>query len=349
MSEVNNCQKNLLNFLNNNPSERYPVWFLRQAGRYLPEYQKIRSNMSFIELCNHPQKAAEVTLMPLKRFDLDAAIVFSDILILPQALGINLSFAKDHGPRLSPTVGIDTDLESLDLSSLEKKFSPLSETLQIVSEKLDPHVSLIGFAGAPFTLASYMIEGMTSKNFITTKSIAFSHPSFFTKLLNILSAGIKKLLTIQKNAGADILMLFDSWAGSLHPSDYQKIVVPIMKPLLKELRAELNCPVIYYPGQNPNNLESVSELSLGVLAVDWRFCLKKLNTLFKHCFVQGNLDPASLFASKDFIRDKVSEILSISNEYFPNRHIFNVGHGLLPQTPISSLCTVVETIRGFRT
>jgi uroporphyrinogen decarboxylase len=327
-------------------SDRLPIWFLRQAGRYLPEYQKLRQQIDFVDLCKNPKKAAEVTLMPLQRFDLDAAIIFSDILILPEALGQHLSFGKGHGPCLSPTVSLASDLLKMEKVSVTQKLDYLAQALVQTKLKLPKHVTLIGFAGAPFTLASYMIEGGSSKNFLTTKKFAFNNKDFFKKLLDILSEKIADLLYLQAQAGAEVLMLFDSWAGCLHPSDYQEYVLPAVKNLLTKFKEKSKKPVIYYPGSNPYTLSKCTDLGVNVVAVDWRFDLEHSWSLFdKGQCVQGNLDPQSLFAPKDNLQDKIHNILNIAKN---KKFIFNVGHGLLPQTPIESLQHTIKVIRSFK-
>ena len=189
---------------------------------------------------------------------------------------------------------------------------------------------------------------LTSKNFIHTKQLAFSKPKFFAQLMEIIYLGVKKLLTLQKQAGADILMLFDSWAGSLHPQDYKQFVLPSLKRLVGELKQELACPIIYYPGQNPQFLEIIKEAELDVVAVDWRSSLVECKDKLQNVCVQGNFDPTYLLAEDEFIKEKVLNLLDLGEKFFPKKHIFNVGHGLLPQTPISSLSTVVETIRSYK-
>ena len=205
--------KPIINALLGKASKRYPVWFLRQAGRYLPEYQAIRAQMDFLTLCKNPEKAAEVTLQPLKRFDLDAAIIFSDILIPAVAMGQSLEFAKDHGPILSPTVKSLDDVKKLDSTDIANKCSYLGEALSIVKQNLKEQQTLIGFAGAPFTVASYMVEGGSSKNFHRLKLMAFQQEETLRALLEKISEASYQYLKMQVEAGAEVLMLFDSWAS----------------------------------------------------------------------------------------------------------------------------------------
>ncbi len=341
----------LLNAIEGKESSRYPVWFLRQAGRYLPEYRALKEKYSFLEMCQNPKIAAEVTLQPLARFDLDAAIIFADILLPLVPLGQTLNFKKDHGPLLIPPIRTEEDFENFisKTPSLED-LNYVGEALNLVRAKLPKEKSLIGFAGAPFTVATYMIEGSGTKNFHHTKRMLFGDPSLFHKIMSLLCESTKTYLKMQAEAGADLLMLFDSWASAVSPMDYKKHILPYIKELKTEVES-FGKKLIYYPGQNPQNASFITKRHCDVLHLDWHI---DLNLFFNKedqgegLSYQGNLDPQILFAKEEDIRKQTREILYFFKEKYPKRHIFNVGHGLIPEIPISSLEKVIDEIRLFR-
>lgn len=342
----------LLNAIEGKEDSRYPVWFLRQAGRYLPEYRKLREGRSFIELCQNPKLAAEVTLQPLERFDLDAAIIFADILLLLMPLGQDLSFKKDHGPVLSPPIRSKEDFKNF----INKKASIadlgyVAEAISIVRNKLPKEKSVIGFAGAPFTVASYMIEGGGSKNFHHTKKLLFSSPDTFHDIMSLLTESTCEYLKMQSDAGADLLMLFDSWAGALTPTDYKKHILPHMRKL-REFTRRIGKKLIYYPGSNPQNASFIDTDICDVLHLDWHIDLEKFfsenKSLDHNLSFQGNLDPQALFADEKTIRERTKKILEFFEKKAPSKHIFNIGHGLIPETPIESLKIVIDEIRSYK-
>ena len=337
----------LLNAIEGKEDSRQAVWFLRQAGRYLPEYRKLRENYSFLDMCSNPKLAAEVTLQPLERFDLDAAIIFADILLLLMPLGQDLSFKKDHGPVLRPAIRTKNDFKNfLNLSPSLESLNYVGEAVSMVRNTIPKDKSVIGFAGAPFTVASYMIEGSGSKNFHHTKKILFSDPSLFKEIMLLLTENTAKYLKKQIDGGADVIMLFDSWAGALAPRDYQEHILPHVQTL-KSFVSFHGKKLIYYSGSNPQNASLVDESHCDVLHLDWRI---DLDMFFKErnsslCY-QGNLDPQALFLEEAPLRRKVRNLLNFFKEKAPNKHIFNVGHGLIPQTPIRSLEIVLDEIRS---
>jgi uroporphyrinogen decarboxylase len=347
---ANNNQP-LLHAINGTTSSRYPVWFLRQAGRYLPEYRELKKKHSFLDLCHDPKKAAEITLQPLRRFDLDAAIIFSDILTPLIAAGQHLSFKQNHGPVITPTISSKKDLLALNLDNISQKLSYVGEALSIVKKELPSEKTLIGFAGSAFTVASYMIQGQSDKTFSEVKKMAFNDPSLLTEILYFINKLTKEYLSMQVSAGADVIMLFDSWAGCLPPHYYQKLIVPPLSSLLKELK-KLKVPIIYYPGNNPELLKELDISSIDVVAVDWHssfsHAITELKEKKKNITIQGNLDPLLLHANEETVRKNVRAILQTAQENIPNRHIFNVGHGLLPSTPIESIHWAIDEIRNFQ-
>lgn len=331
-------------------TDRHPIWFLRQAGRYLPEYQQIRQKLSFVELCQSPTLAAEVTLQPLRRFDLDAAIIFSDILILPTILGFQLKFDAGHGPILNPTVRSPQQVAQIKLPSHVNDLHYVGEALSIVKPKLADYQTLIGFAGAPFTVASYLIEGKGSKTFTEVKRLAFNHPTAFVELQSKIAQMTFDYLVMQQQAGAEVFMLFDSWASHFSGKDYRELIFPVVSQLIDKLESH-GLPTIYYPGQGVHTLYHLQDIKTRCLAIDWRTSLtqaeKILSPLGLHKTLQGNFDPQYLLGPQEFIRTKAHSILQeVDQLQVP--HIFNVGHGLLPHTPIDALSYLIQCIRDYQ-
>lgn len=330
-------------------SSRYPIWFLRQAGRYLPEYRQLREQHDFLELCMQPHLAAEITMQPLKRFDLDGAIVFSDILIPAVALGQKLTFEKDHGPILSDTVTSSKDLTKLRSRTCHQYWNFVGEAISLVKSRLAPHQTMIGFAGAPFTLGTYMIEGGGSKSLLATKKFAFCDREGFKSFLSLLSEITTNYLQMQIDAGAEVLMLFDSWAHQISSEDYRELALPAVKSIVEKISPQV--PLIYYPGQSGDRLYDLEGLEKVVIAVDWRVPLIRaqhiLSTQNLRPIIQGNLDPVVLNGNEDFVRERVRAILTEAKHAELKGHIFNVGHGLLPSTPISALHWVIDELRQW--
>lgn len=337
--------KKIINVIQNKKYEKNPpVWIMRQAGRYLPEYREIRSNVkNFLELCYTPKLAAEVTLQPIRRFKMDAAIIFSDILVIPDALGVKVEFVKNEGPKLG-----EFDLNKLKINNIESHLKPVFEALEIVKSNLDEDTALIGFSGCPWTLACYMIEKGGSKNFEKTRQLALQNPQYFSHLIEILTNSIIQYLSLQIKAGADIVKIFDSWAGILPPFELRKWVIEPSKKIaaeLKKLHPEI--PIICFPrGIGANYLEFCQEVKCDVVALDQnieRTWVKNNLQQDLGMVVQGNLDNLLLaFGSKSEIEKEVLDIL----QKFANKpFIFNLGHGILPQTPIENLELVLNLVR----
>lgn len=323
--------------------ESPPIWIMRQAGRYLPEYREVRSNVkNFLELCYSPKLASEVTLQPIRRFDFDAAIIFSDILVIPDALGVKVEFVKNEGPKLGKF-----ELSQLKTNRIASHLNPVFEALALTKSKLDPSKALIGFSGAPWTLACYMIEGGGSKNFELTRQTAIQNEDFFSQLIKILTQSVTEYLSLQIKAGADCVKLFDSWAGVLPSQQLQKWVIEPTKKIVTEIKKlHPEIPVICFPRGIGMNYETFSRsvMSHG-LAIDQtiekNWAKKNLGQV-----LQGNLDNFLLaFGTKKQIEKEVLEILEIfRNQPF----IFNLGHGILPETPIENVELVVKLIKQKR-
>lgn len=326
-----------------------PIWIMRQAGRYLPEYREIRSDVkSFLDLCYNPKLASKVTLQPIERFGLDAAIIFSDILVIPDALGVNVEFVKGEGPKLEKTL-TEADLNKLDISKIESHLNPVFETLELVKSKLDNSTALIGFSGSPWTLACYMIEGGGSKNFESVKRSAIENEEFFSKLIEILTQSIIQYLSLKIKAGANVIKLFDSWASVLPSHQLQKWVIEPTKKIITELKKiHPEVPIIAFPrGIGVNYLDFAKEVNCDGLAIDQtldkNWAKKNLQQDLGKV-VQGNLDNILLaFGSKDEIKKEVLDIL----ETFEGKpFIFNLGHGILPPTPIENVELVVDLVKN---
>lgn len=329
--------------------ERVPVWFLRQAGRYLPEYMEVRRKVEFVELCRSPALASEVTLQPLRRYDVDAAIIFSDILIPCTAMGQTLSFDRGHGPELSNTVRSAADLKRLFRAHAERDLGYVGQAIVETKKGLRPDQTMIGFAGAPFTVASYMIEGGGSKTFTEVKKLRFAEPETFRGLLDLLVEVTVDYLLMQVKAGADCLMLFDTWANQLTSIDYRDYIFPAVNRVIEEVKARWDGPIIYYPGQSLELLFELNGFRGDVLAIDWRSRLPRavalLENLGLNVSVQGNLDPQSLLAPEEVLRQQVRGILEAGAQ--ARGHIFNVGHGLQPHTPPAAVTVAIDEVRRY--
>ncbi len=342
-------KKTLVEVAQGRRTDRIPVWFLRQAGRYLPEYMAIRKNLEFVELCQNPKLAAEVTLQPLRRYDVDASIIFSDILIPCTAMGQTLTFDKGHGPQLTqPVRGADT-LKRLVKPDAERDLGYVGQAIVETKKHMRPDQTMIGFAGAPFTVASYMIEGAGSKNFTEVKKLRLQEPETFRGLLQLLTETTVDYLLMQVKAGADCLMLFDTWANQLTCADYRDFIFPAVNEVIAQVKAHWDGPIIYYPGQSLELIFELAGFRGDVLAIDWRSRLPRAIALIENLglnlAVQGNLDPQSLLAPEAVLRQQVRDILEAGTK--AKGHIFNVGHGLQPHTPPDAVTKVIEEVRAF--
>lgn len=330
-------------------TERTPIWFLRQAGRYLPEYRAIRKDIDFVSLCKNPKLAAEVTLQPLRRYDIDAAIIFSDILIPCIGMGQQLTFDAGHGPVLETPVRSAQDLFKLRHPNVEKELGFVGDAIVETKKGLRPDQTMIGFAGAPFTVASYMIEGSGSKTFTEVKKLRYTQPQVFEELMELIGAVTIEYLLMQVKAGADTLMLFDTWANQMTAEDYRDLVFPHMNKVVNGVKDRWDGPVIYYPGQSMEWLFELNGFKGDVLAIDWRSRMARsiamIENLGLNVSVQGNLDPQCFLAPESLLRRNVRSILEAGQK--ARGHIFNVGHGLLPHTPPEALLIAIDEVRAF--
>ena len=323
------------------PTAVTPIWMMRQAGRFMPEYRAVRSRLSFLELCKHPEAAAEVTLQPVTRLGVDAAILFADILLLLEPLGLGLRFAAGDGPVIDRPIRSPADVERLPEVDAADRLAYVLETVRLVKRELAGRVPLIGFAGAPFTLASYAIEGGGSRNYLRTKGLMYAEPVVWHGLMERLATLVADYLNGQVAAGADAAQVFDSWVGQLAPDDYRAFVLPHMQTLFRRLTPGV--PVIHFGTGTAGILELMREAGGDVIGLDWRIPLADgwRRVGFDRA-VQGNLDPAALLAPPSVIREKVREILAQAAAR-PG-HVFNLGHGILPETPVDHARLVVDLV-----
>lgn len=322
-----------------------PVWIMRQAGRYLPQYQAVRSQIDFLTLCKTPELAAKVTLQPVEVLGVDAAILFSDILIPVEAMGMRLSFSDKQGPLLSEPIRTKSAVERLIVPDTEEDMPYTIETIKILRRELEQKVPLIGFSGAPFTLATYMIEGGTSKNFFHTKKMMFQHNGVFSYLMEKLTEMVISYLTAQIKAGAQAVQLFDTWAGVLTPIDYKNLILPYIKKINSELKKQ-GVPIIYFVNNCAGILKEVKKSGADVIGVDWRIDFgDAIKRLGKKMVVQGNLDPCALFLSQEDLEERIKDILWKGEA--AKGHIFNLGHGILPETPVENVIAMVEAVHRY--
>jgi uroporphyrinogen decarboxylase len=326
------------------PVDTTPVWFMRQAGRYMPEYRAIREKYSLLEICYQPELAAEVTLQPVRAFGVDAAILFADILLPAIPLGVGLEFVKGEGPVLQNPVRTLEDVRALKPVEAESDLGYVMEAIRILRRELKD-TPLIGFCGAPFTVASYIIEGGSSREFLKTKTMMYSAPEALHALMEKLSVVFSDYLTAQIRAGAQAVQVFDSWVGALSPSDYETFVLPYSQKLLQAAQA-MNVPVIHF-GTNTTTLLPLMKRAGGdVIGLDWRIPLDDGWALLgDDVAVQGNLDPITLFAPLPELKARVHDVLRRANGR-PG-HIFNLGHGILQHTPVDNVKAVVEMVHEF--
>ena len=325
------------------PVEATPVWFLRQAGRYMPEYQAVRKHHTLLEICRTPALAAEVTLQPIERLDVDAAILFADILLPLDALGVGLEFVHGDGPTIRRPVREAADVGRLRDVDVATDLGYVGESVRAIVRALAGRVPLIGFAGAPFTVASYLIEGGSSRSFARTKRFMYAEPEAWNDLLSRLARLTLEYLRLQIAAGADAVQLFDSWVGMLSPSDYRRYVQPHSRAVLEPLAAA-GVPVIHFGTQTGAILTDLRDAGATVVGVDWRVGLAEAwAAVGPGVAVQGNLDPVLFLAPWDVLAREARTILrSVSGR---RGHVFNVGHGILPETPVRAVADLVRLVR----
>ena len=324
---------------------RTPVWFMRQAGRSLPEYRKVREGIPMLDSCFMPELLAEITLQPVRRHDVDAAILFSDIVVPLKAAGVDVEIVPGRGPVMGEAVRSRSDVEKLPL--LDDEVAAVADGIRLILDELSDTQALIGFVGAPFTLASYLIEGGPSKNHEKTKAMMHAEPEIWHALMRRLVPTINAFLRTQVEAGIDAMQLFDSWAGFLTEADYREFVLPYSVEIFESVAGEI--PRIHFGVSTGELLGAMSEAGSEVMGVDWRVPLDTAATRFASPRVlQGNLDPAMLFAGTDVVRSEVARIKAEAARAIAagdaTGHIFNLGHGVLPTTDADAITEAVRII-----
>jgi uroporphyrinogen decarboxylase len=323
------------------PTSFTPVWLMRQAGRYMDEYRKLRAQYGFLELCKQPDLATEITVTPVEKLNVDAAILFADILLILEPMGVGLEYSKGDGPVIHRPVRSGKDVDGLNEFAVESELAFVYEAVKKIRKELNNKVPLIGFAGAPFTLASYLIEGSGSRNYIHTKKLFYGAPEAWKRLMERLTKVISEYLNCQIAAGAQAVQIFDSWAGCLTPSDYEQFVQPYTKAVIDAVTPGV--PVINFSTGTSGSLKQVRAAGGDVIGLDWRVNLDEgWATVGHDVAVQGNLDPVALFAAPKEIKSRVAEILRRAGGR-PG-HIFNLGHGVMPETPVDHVIAMVDAV-----
>ena len=324
------------------PVDRTPVWFMRQAGRYMAEYRAIRQKHSMLEICANAELAAEVTLQPMKRIDVDAAIIFADLLPPLIPMGIDLEYAAGEGPVIHNPVRSAEDVDRLRLYIPHEYLAATFEAIGMVRRELPATKAVIGFAGAPFTLASYMIEGGSSRNYLRTKQLMYSEPEIWNLLMEKLVETTSRYLKAQVESGADAVQIFDSWVGALSPRDYRAFAFPHVSRIVANLKP-LNVPIILFGTGTEGLLDQFAATGVDVVGLDWRVGIERgWGRAGRDVAVQGNLDPVLLFAPHDEIERQVRSILDEASNR--DGHIFNLGHGILPGTPVENVQFVADLV-----
>ncbi|MBT4521379.1 MAG: uroporphyrinogen decarboxylase [Halieaceae bacterium] len=346
MSELKNDR--FIRALLRQPVDRTPIWMMRQAGRYLPEYRATRQRAgSFLDLCKNEELACEVTLQPLRRYPMDAAILFSDILTVPDALGLGLYFEEGEGPRFRKTVRTEKDLAALNSISAEDDLSYVMSAVRTIRRELGGQVPLIGFSGSPWTLASYMVEGGSSKDFRHIKTMAYDQPELMHHLLSLLADAVADYLGAQVRAGAQVLQIFDTWGGVLSAAGYEEFSLAYMQRIISQIPGEADgrpVPVIVFTKNGGQWLPAIADSGATAVGIDWttdigvaRACIGSSVAL------QGNMDPSMLFASPARIRQEVATILASFGH--GSGHVFNLGHGITPGVDPDNVTAFVDAVQ----
>ncbi|GAB2503520.1 uroporphyrinogen decarboxylase [Pseudoxanthomonas sangjuensis] len=344
-----------LRALRREPTDCTPVWLMRQAGRYLPEYRATRARAgSFLGMAKNPEIACEVTLQPLRRFDLDAAILFSDILTVPDAMGLGLYFVEGEGPKFERTVRTMADAEKLAVPDMETELRYVMDAVRLIRKELDGKAPLIGFSGSPWTLACYMVEGGGSDNYAKIKALALNDPATLHRLLSVNTDAVIAYLSAQRAAGAQALQVFDTWGGVLSPAMYREFSLPYLQRIAKELdrgNGDERTPLILFGKGNAPHLEELAASGTDAVGVDW---LVELSEAARHTggkvALQGNLDPATLYGSPDAIRAQVRAALdsyAAGNGGSRDGHVFNLGHGMSPDMNPDHVAVLVDAVHEY--
>jgi len=335
----------LLDVLKGKPVERPPIWIMRQAGRILPEYRALRGSLSgFIELVTTPDLAAEVTIQPVDRLGVDAAIIFSDILVIPECMGLHYKMIEKQGPFFPETIQSEQDILALDSGQpAASKLTYVFDAVQETKKRLENRVPLIGFSGAPWTLMCYMVEGKGSKTFSKAKSLLYKHPKLAHQLLEKITVTVIEYLKLKVKAGVDVVQVFDSWAGVLERTTYNEFSLPYIKQIINALKEDV--PTIAFAKGAYFSLEDIINIDSQAIGLDWTMDVVGIREVFDNDKVlQGNMDPCVLYGSPESIAKKVAE----QHTQFGKNHIFNLGHGVYPDTPLENVISYVNSVKDLR-
>ena len=329
------------------PVDRTPLWMMRQAGRYLPEYREIRAEAgSFMNLCTNPELACEVTLQPLRRYAMDAAILFSDILTVPDALGLGLYFSEGEGPRFERPISTAAEINALDPARAASELGYVMDAVSLIRKELNGSIPLIGFAGSPWTLATYMVEGGSSKDFAKVKSLAFNEPELMHQLLSKLATSVAAYLSEQIHSGAQAVQIFDTWGGALSHNAYREFSLRYMTEIIEQLPREADgrkVPVIVFTKGGGQWLEAIADCGADAVGLDWTTDIGAARErVGDRVCLQGNMDPTLLNASPERIRDEVAQILTSFGE--GSGHVFNLGHGITPGINPDHVAAMVDAV-----
>ena len=330
------------------PVDRTPVWFMRQAGRYMAEYRELRSRYSLLQICRSPELATMVTLQPIRRIDVDAAILFSDLLLPLEPMGIPFDFVRGEGPAIENPLRTEADIDRLKYYEPREALAHVLDAIRLIRKELDGahSVPLIGFGGAPFTLASYAIEGGHSQNFALTKALMYSNPRAWHRLCGMLSSIVGEYMKAQIEAGAQAIQIFDSWAGALSSADYREFVLPHTRVIFDAIR-DMGVPTIHFGTGTANILQDLRDAGGDVIGADWRIHLDEAWDRIGHDrAIQGNLDPTLLLAPLDRMLTAADDVLERARGRAG--HIFNLGHGILPSTPIDHVQALAQHVHRYR-
>ena len=329
------------------PVDRTPLWMMRQAGRYLPEYREIRAEAgSFMSLCTNPELACEVTLQPLRRYAMDAAILFSDILTVPDALGLGLYFSEGEGPRFERPISTAAEINALDPARAASELGYVMDAVSLIRKELKGSIPLIGFAGSPWTLATYMVEGGSSKDFAKVKSLAFNEPELMHQLLSKLATSVAAYLSEQIHSGAQAVQIFDTWGGALSHNAYREFSLRYMTEIIDQLPREADgrrVPVIVFTKGGGQWLEAIADCGADAVGLDWTTDIGAARErVGDRVCLQGNMDPTLLNASPERIREEVAQILTSFGE--GSGHVFNLGHGITPGINPDHVAAMVDAV-----
>jgi len=328
------------------PVDYTPVWFMRQAGRYMKEYRALKEKYSFLEMCQTPELATEVTLQPLKPLGVDAAIIFADILLPLEPMGTGLEFIKGDGPSIPRPVRTRKDVENLRPVNSEEQLGYVGQAIKLVRQEIEGKIPLVGFAAAPFTLCSYMVEGGKSSEFKITKLLMYEEPDTWKLLMEKVSTVLIDYLKMQVAAGAQALQIFDSWIGCVTPEDYREYILPYCQKVMNALK-DLDVPVINFSTGTSSMLDVIAQAGGDVMSFDWRINIDQARDIIGwEKPVQGNMDPVVLFAPIPVIKKRVHDILDRVGG--KPGHIFNLGHGILQHTPVDHVKAVVDMVREYK-